>query len=135
MLTSSRTLAVEVLRWAERQHSPVPRCESLCRYCQSDVEDEAHVLLYCDGSDELELLRSQYFLKVFGLASRPFSSSLHSASSGLDIIRLLLEADNTDILCSFTNTIFTPETTSNCRGPKMNTNTKGLRESLALHLL
>ncbi|KAK0432688.1 uncharacterized protein EV420DRAFT_1220302, partial [Desarmillaria tabescens] len=61
MLTSSHTLAVEVLRWAECRHPAVSRCERLCRYCHSKVEDEAHVLLYCEGSDDVEMLRSHFF--------------------------------------------------------------------------
>ncbi len=63
LLTSSHTLAVEVLRWAERRRSSIPRDvdEGLCRYCRWEVEDEAHVLLYCEGSHDSR----EFFHKAF----------------------------------------------------------------------
>ncbi|KAK0437696.1 hypothetical protein EV421DRAFT_1714872 [Armillaria borealis] len=106
LLTSSHTLAVEVLRWAERRRPPIPRNERLCRYCRHEVEDEAHVLLYCDGCDDLRALGSEFFHKIFCIASSPFSSSLRAAPTGFDVIRLLLQTDNVDIMCSFAKFVY-----------------------------
>ncbi|KAK0439658.1 hypothetical protein EV421DRAFT_847077 [Armillaria borealis] len=106
LLTSSHTLAVEVLRWTERRRPPIPRDERLCRYCRQEVEDEAHVLLYCDGSDDLRALRSEFFHKVFRIAGSPLSSSLRAAPTGFDVIRLLLQTDNVDVMCSFAKFVY-----------------------------
>ncbi|SJL17056.1 uncharacterized protein ARMOST_20597 [Armillaria ostoyae] len=106
LLTSSHTLAVEVLRWAERRRPPVPHDQRLCRCCQVDVEDEAHVLLYCTGCNDLEALREQFFRKVFRIAPLALISSLQSASSGVEVIRLLIEGNDADVLCSFAKFVF-----------------------------
>ncbi len=106
LLTFSHTLAVEVLRWTERRCPPVLREDCLCRYCHTEVEDEAHVLLDCDGIDQLQSLRSQFFRKVFLIGSHSCSTSLRSASSGFDIIQQLINTDNADILCSFVKYVF-----------------------------
>ncbi|KAK0464830.1 hypothetical protein IW261DRAFT_1347109, partial [Armillaria novae-zelandiae] len=42
LLTSPHALAIEVLRCSERRRPSVPRNQRLCRYCESDVEDEVH---------------------------------------------------------------------------------------------
>ncbi len=70
------------------------------------MEDEAHILLYCTGCNDLEALRYQFFHKVFRIASIAFTSSLQSASLGLDAIRLLIEGNNVDVLCSFPKYVF-----------------------------
>ncbi|KAK0465673.1 hypothetical protein IW261DRAFT_1523379, partial [Armillaria novae-zelandiae] len=44
LLTSSHSLAVEVLRWSERRQPPMPRNLRFCRYCQIHIEDELHTL-------------------------------------------------------------------------------------------
>ncbi|KAK0459216.1 uncharacterized protein EV420DRAFT_309308 [Desarmillaria tabescens] len=106
LLTSSHMLAVEVLRWTECRCPPVPRGDRSCRYCHTEVEDEAHVLLYCEESDQLQSLRSQFFRKVFQIGSHSFSASLRTASAGFDIIRLLVNAEDADILCSFAKYVF-----------------------------
>ncbi len=41
--------------------------------------DEAHVLLYCDGSYDLQALQSEFFHKIFRIASTPFSLSCYTA--------------------------------------------------------
>ncbi|PBK58978.1 hypothetical protein ARMSODRAFT_854292, partial [Armillaria solidipes] len=69
LLTSSHTLAMEVLRWAEHRRPPVPRSQCSCHFCHSEVEDEAHALLYCDGSQSLEDLRSDFFQSIVLLAT------------------------------------------------------------------
>ncbi|PBK62242.1 hypothetical protein ARMSODRAFT_1024997 [Armillaria solidipes] len=106
LLTSSHTLAVEVLRWAERRRPPVPRSERLCRFCRSEVEDEAHVLLYCNGSRTLEDLRSQFFQTIFHLADRQFRIDLCSAASGYEIIHILLGADKNEIVGALAKYVF-----------------------------
>ncbi len=68
LLTSSHTLAVEVLRWSEHCRPPVPRSVFM-RFCLSEVEDEAHALWYCEGSRSLEDLRSNFFKSVFLMAT------------------------------------------------------------------
>ncbi len=106
LLTSSHTLAVEVLRWAERRRPAIPRDERLCRYCRGEVEDEAHVLLYCDGSHDLYALRSEFFHKIFRITSSSFSSSLRASPTGFGVIRLLLQTDNIEVVCSFAKYVY-----------------------------
>lgn len=106
LLTSSHTLAVEVLRWPERRRPPVPHDQRFCRYCHTEVEDEAHVLLYCTGSNDLEELRDQFFHKVFRIAPVALISSLQAAATGVEVIRLVVEADDADVLCSFAKYVF-----------------------------
>ncbi|PBK87987.1 hypothetical protein ARMGADRAFT_937995, partial [Armillaria gallica] len=55
LLTSSHTLAIEVLRWSDRHCPPVPCSQHLCRFYLSEVEDEAHALWYCNGSQSLDI--------------------------------------------------------------------------------
>ncbi|PBK64068.1 hypothetical protein ARMSODRAFT_962559 [Armillaria solidipes] len=92
LLTSSHTLAVEVLRRAERRHPPVPRSQHLCRFCLSEVEDETHALWYCDGSQSLDDLRADFFKSVFLIATSHFADLLTSAASGFEVIHVLLGA-------------------------------------------
>ncbi|PBK70886.1 hypothetical protein ARMSODRAFT_955610 [Armillaria solidipes] len=97
LLTSSHTLAVEVLQWAERCRPPVPHSQHLCRFCLSEVEDEAHALWYCDGSQSLEDLRADFFKSVFLIATSHFADLLTSAASGFEVIHILLGADDMKI--------------------------------------
>ncbi|PBK62909.1 hypothetical protein ARMSODRAFT_963750 [Armillaria solidipes] len=92
LLTSSHTLAVEVLRWAERCRPPVPRSQHLCCFCLSEVEDEARALWYCDGSQSLDDLRADFFKSVFLIATSHFADLLTSAASGFEVIHVLLGA-------------------------------------------
>ncbi|KAK0457143.1 uncharacterized protein EV420DRAFT_1551746 [Desarmillaria tabescens] len=114
LLTSSHTLAVEVLRWAERRRPPVPRCQRLCRLCGSEVEDEAHVLLYCDGTGDLQDLRARFFHNIFALASPPLAAALKSASFGLHVLHILLDSDDSRVLTSFAKYVFDVFRVINC---------------------
>ncbi len=92
LLTSSHTLAVEVLRRAERCCPPVPRDQRSCRYCPADIEHQAHALLYCSWCN-VEVLRYQFFpTKVFRIFPDALeTSSLRFSSSSLDGMQLLIE--------------------------------------------
>ena len=59
IMFSSHGLAVERLRWKERYRGPVPREWHLCRFCLTQVEDEVHALMDCQGdrSHQLVLIR------------------------------------------------------------------------------
>ncbi|KAJ3809133.1 hypothetical protein F5876DRAFT_16901, partial [Lentinula aff. lateritia] len=50
MVTSNHKLAVERLRWAERNKPMVQHNKRLCRMCREKVEDGAHVLFECSNS-------------------------------------------------------------------------------------
>ncbi len=54
-----RILSVQSLEAHHRP--PVPRSQCVCRLCLSEVEDEEHALLYYNGSQYLEDLRSDFF--------------------------------------------------------------------------
>ncbi|PBK98932.1 hypothetical protein ARMGADRAFT_920028, partial [Armillaria gallica] len=106
LLTSSHTLAIEVLRWSECRRPPVPRSQCLCRFCLSEVEDVAHVLWYCDGSQSLEDLRSDFSQTVFLLATSHFADLLKSAASGFEVIHVLLGADDMKIVGALAKYVF-----------------------------
>ncbi len=106
LLTSSHMLTVKVLRWAERCRPPVPHDQHFCCYCHMEVEDEAHVLLYCTGCNDLEALRDQFFHKVFHIAPVALIPFLQAAALGVEVIQLLIEGDNADVLCSFMKYVF-----------------------------
>ena len=59
IMFSSHGLAIERLRWAERYRPTVPREWRLCRLCLTQVEDEVHALMDCQGdrSRQLVLIR------------------------------------------------------------------------------
>ncbi|KAK0458745.1 uncharacterized protein EV420DRAFT_1269695, partial [Desarmillaria tabescens] len=103
---SSHTLAVEVLRWAERRRPPVPHSQCLCRFYLSEVEDEVHALLYCDGSQSLEDLRSDFFKSVFLIATGHFANLLKSTASGFEVIHVLLGADDMKIVGALAKYVF-----------------------------
>jgi hypothetical protein len=61
-ITSSHKLSIEILRWARSSADYVPEAWSadyipearrLCRFRQSDVEDELHAFMICERSPEL----------------------------------------------------------------------------------
>ncbi|KAL0568902.1 hypothetical protein V5O48_013072 [Marasmius crinis-equi] len=65
LVTSNHALAVERLRWAERRRPHIPREWRLCRFCRTEVEDEAHALLECTASPSLVDLRAVFLAKLF----------------------------------------------------------------------
>jgi hypothetical protein len=60
IITSNHRLAVEVLRWARSGVDYIPERWRLCRFCQSDVEDELHAFMICDGFRDLVTARSVF---------------------------------------------------------------------------
>ncbi|TRM55765.1 hypothetical protein BD626DRAFT_279380 [Schizophyllum amplum] len=64
LLVSDHILAVEQLRRADRYRLRVPREHRLCRLCGVAVEDEAHALLACEGSQELLALRTGWYASL-----------------------------------------------------------------------
>jgi hypothetical protein len=47
-ITSNHRLSIEVLRWARSGADYIPEAWRLCRFCQSDVEDEPHAFMICE---------------------------------------------------------------------------------------
>ncbi|KAJ3860562.1 hypothetical protein EV359DRAFT_12621, partial [Lentinula novae-zelandiae] len=64
MVTGNHQLAVERLRWDERNRRQIPRELRLCRLCKATVEDPAHVLFECGFNDGLVKLRETFMQKV-----------------------------------------------------------------------
>ncbi|KAJ3847936.1 hypothetical protein EV368DRAFT_50272 [Lentinula lateritia] len=64
MVTSNHKLAVERLRWAERNKPMVQHDKRLCRMCREKVEDGAHVLFECSNSCEVIQLRKAFMQRV-----------------------------------------------------------------------
>ncbi|KAG6873401.1 hypothetical protein C0992_008765 [Termitomyces sp. T32_za158] len=61
LIVSNHGLAVESFRYTHRYRTqPVPRQWRLCRFCMTDVEDELHALLMCEGSEELIQTRARF---------------------------------------------------------------------------
>ncbi|KAJ3895266.1 hypothetical protein GG344DRAFT_39104 [Lentinula edodes] len=64
MVTSNHKLAVERLRWAERNKPMVQHDKRLCRMCREKVEDGAHVLFECSNSCKVLQLRKAFMQRV-----------------------------------------------------------------------
>ncbi|KAJ7023506.1 hypothetical protein C8F04DRAFT_887537, partial [Mycena alexandri] len=54
-------LALEVLRYVDHAHQPVPRAERLCSFCKTEVESPEHALIACESS----ALRATFLAKLF----------------------------------------------------------------------
>ncbi|KAJ7231405.1 hypothetical protein B0H12DRAFT_1029491 [Mycena haematopus] len=65
IMLSTHRLAVEVLRYVDHEHQPVPRSDRLCRCCRKEIETPEHALLTCESSDKLVELRSIFLRKLF----------------------------------------------------------------------
>ncbi|KAJ7267675.1 hypothetical protein B0H12DRAFT_1209080 [Mycena haematopus] len=65
IMLSTHQLAVEVLRYVDHAHQPVPRSERLCRLCRQEVESPEHALITCQSSDKLIELRAVFLAKLF----------------------------------------------------------------------
>jgi hypothetical protein len=65
VLLSTHRLAVEVLRYVDHAHQPVPRLERFCRFCKLEVETPEHALITCKSSDALIDLRSTFLTQLF----------------------------------------------------------------------
>lgn len=63
-VTSSHSLAIERLRYAERYRPYIPTEWRLCRFCQQGTEDEGHALLSCNGNSALALIRHTFLDKA-----------------------------------------------------------------------
>ena len=64
IVTGNHQLAIERLRWNERNRPAIPREERLCRFCKSQIEDPAHALSECTGNDDLKALRGRFMENV-----------------------------------------------------------------------
>lgn len=64
MFLSGHALGVEPPRWAERRRPYVPRPDRLCRFCENDIEDEAHAMFACAGDDRLRLIRDEFWAEI-----------------------------------------------------------------------
>ncbi|SJL14721.1 uncharacterized protein ARMOST_18188 [Armillaria ostoyae] len=106
LLTSSHTLAIDVFRWSERRRPPIPRAQRLCPYCQTEVEDEVHVLLYCDAVQSLQDLRREFFSNIFAVSACTLLAALRLAPSGLDVVRTFVDADDEGVLCRFAKYVY-----------------------------
>ncbi|KIJ43140.1 hypothetical protein M422DRAFT_170343 [Sphaerobolus stellatus SS14] len=61
LIFSSHPLAVERLRWVERRRGIIVRNDRIYRLCRLAVEDEAHAVLYCGGSQYILAARQSFF--------------------------------------------------------------------------
>jgi hypothetical protein len=84
LLLSTHQLAVEVLRYVDHEHQPVPRSDRLCRFCKEMVETPEPALITCKSSDALVALRSTFLEKSF--------------SNSPDLQRRMAELSNTEFL-------------------------------------
>ncbi|KAJ7205345.1 hypothetical protein B0H12DRAFT_457397 [Mycena haematopus] len=65
IMLSTHQLAVEVLRYVDHAHQPVPRSERLCRLCRQEIESPEHALITCESSDKLVNMRAVFLGKLF----------------------------------------------------------------------
>ncbi|KAJ7018125.1 hypothetical protein C8F04DRAFT_1329431 [Mycena alexandri] len=65
VLLSTHRLALEVLRYVDHAHQPVPRAERLCRFCKTEVESPEHALITCESSTTVVQLRAIFLAKLF----------------------------------------------------------------------
>jgi hypothetical protein len=66
-ITSNHRLAVEVLRWERSGADYIPEQWRLCRFCQSDIENEVHAFMICGGSPDLLDARSVLFTDLYAI--------------------------------------------------------------------
>ncbi|KAJ3804043.1 hypothetical protein F5876DRAFT_24393, partial [Lentinula aff. lateritia] len=64
MVLGHHQLAVERLRWNERNKPSLPRERRLCRFCQEKVEDPPHALFECMANADLIMRRNCFMCKV-----------------------------------------------------------------------
>jgi hypothetical protein len=64
-ITSNHRLAVEVLRWTRSGADYIPDEWRLCRFCQSDVEDELHAFMICGVCPDLVNARTEFRSEIF----------------------------------------------------------------------
>ncbi len=95
-MANPRILSVQSLEAHHRP--PVPHSQCVCRLCLSEVEDEEHALLYYNGSQYLEDLRSDFFKSIFLISTDQFANLLKLATSGFEVIHILLGADDMKIV-------------------------------------
>jgi hypothetical protein len=65
LMLSTHLLAVEILRYVDHAHQPVPRDERLCRFCKNEVETPEHALITCEHSESLVELRAIFLGQLF----------------------------------------------------------------------
>ncbi len=65
-----------------------------------------HALWYCDGSQSLEDLRSDFFKSVFLMATSHFADLLKSAASSFEVIHVVLGADDMKIVGALAKYVF-----------------------------
>lgn len=63
LLCAGHCLAIEEMRHKRRRKEPIPRDQRLCRFCQVEVEDEPHALLYCERIPLPLKIRRELFLR------------------------------------------------------------------------
>ena len=68
LLLCDHILAEVVLRYSERHCPSIPHHWWLCRFCKNDVENPCHALFACDGSEQLLILRKDFFASIFQVA-------------------------------------------------------------------
>ncbi|KAK0484151.1 hypothetical protein EDD18DRAFT_1198835 [Armillaria luteobubalina] len=101
LLSSSHTLAVEVLRWTDRRQPAVPRAQRWCRFCHSNIEDEVHALWLCDASQAVRDLRTCFSRDIVSLAPVDFLQHLRSAPTAYHVVRLLSDTEHDVVVCRF----------------------------------
>ena len=70
LMLSEHPLAIEQLRRTSRYRPRIDRDLRICRLCRGAVEDEVHVLLHCDGDNDLVQLRSEFLAGLRGTMPR-----------------------------------------------------------------
>ncbi|KAK7049159.1 hypothetical protein R3P38DRAFT_2505262, partial [Favolaschia claudopus] len=88
LLLSTHRLAVEILRYVDHAHQPVPRSERLCRFCKTEVETPEHALISCTSSDTLLQLRAIFLGKLFRDA--PYLQNLMVQLSNTEFLKAVI---------------------------------------------
>jgi hypothetical protein len=88
LLLSTHRLALEILRYVDHEHLPVPRSERLCRFCKMEVETPEHALITCTSSDAIIQLRSIFLPQLFHKA--PHLQSLMVQLSNTEFLKAMI---------------------------------------------
>ena len=90
LLLSDHILADVVLRYPDRHRKFVPRHWRLCRFCKCYIETPCHALFDCIASEELVLLRMEFWVAILLIAP-----GLHGNFSHEHVLQLMLRHEST----------------------------------------
>jgi Reverse transcriptase (RNA-dependent DNA polymerase) len=101
LLLSDHILADVMLRYPDRHRKSVPRHWRLCRFCKNYIETPCHALFDCIASEELVLLRMEFWVAILLVAP-----GLHGNFTHEHILQLMLRHENTaEILAKYAHSV------------------------------